>query len=393
MSSSHLRAGVSSFIAGAALLASGASAALPPGYTIEALIPPGEAHSVSVRGLEDDGSLGIEVSRGSTPNTVGNVAAYHRNAAGVWRQVTIPAGNNQINQLGAIAPDGTMYGTWRFNNDIFDQRMFISSPAGGFTDVGRLLNQAGALSNTFVGTATAEYAFARSANLGYSYRTSDGQLTVLPTISGAPGLSSASGSSDELDWVVGVSPQAASGSNQTRATLWRQDGTGAWQPTNLGLPPGAGATDTSTARGVSDLGAVVGWTGTISNNDGFYWTEAGGMVRLQRVAATNHFAYDANSDDLIVGYRGDSSVPIAQITPVIWDGATSAPIDLRTMVVNLDASWSLWDAQYINDVGQILGRGAINGVNTTFLLTPVPEPASIGAVALAAATALRRRRR
>jgi hypothetical protein len=374
-------------------LAAPASGALPPGYTIEPLVPPGEAHSVSVRGLEDDGSLGIEVSRGSTPNTVGNVAAYHRSAAGVWRQATIPAGNNQINQLGAIGPDGTMYGTWRFNNNIFDQRMFISSPGGAFTDVGRLNNNAGSLSNTFVGAATGEYASMRTADVGYTYRVSDGQITVLPPIrTDGPGLSTANGASDELDWFVGISPQAA-GSNQSRATLWRKNASGAWQPTNLGLPAGAGATDTSTARNVSDAGAVVGWTGTFSTNDGFFWTEAGGMQVLPRAAATNHFAYDVNSDNLVVGYRGDPSVPTAQITGVIWDGPASNPVDLRTLVQNLDPAWQIWDAQFINDAGQIMGRGAFNGVNTTFLLTPVPEPAALSLAAATGGALLLRRRR
>jgi hypothetical protein len=372
---------------GAALAISPAGAALPPGYTIEGLVPPGEAHSVSVRGLYDDGSLGIEVSRGSTPNTVGNVAAYHRNAAGVWRQATIPAGNNQINQLGAVGPEGNMYGTWRFNNDIFDQRVFVSTAAGAFTDMGRFNNAAGNLSNTFVGAATAEYFSARSADVGYLVKVSDLSRTVLPTLrSDGLGLASVFGSNLDNGWFVGLSPQAI-GSNQTRATLWRQNPGGDWLPTNLGLAPGAGDTETSTARGLNDQGIVTGWTGTLSSNNAYVWIEGQGMQLLPRSSASSHLGYDINSDNLVVGYRNVGS----SLTAVVWPDFDSTPIDLITMVENA-TGWQLLDAQYINDSGQIMGRGMLNGINTTFLLTPIPEPATLSLAGLSSLLLLRRRR-
>ena len=64
----------------------------------------------------------------------------------------------------------------------------------------------------------------------------------------------------------------------------------------------------------------------------------------------------------------------------------------------LDASglgWDLYDAQGINDAGQIIGRGFYEfggPFGRAFLLTPVvPEPAAIMlALPLIAATALRR---
>ncbi len=360
-----------------------APAGIPVGYTIEPLLPPGAAHSVSVRGLYDDGTLGIEVSRGSH-NAVGNVDAWVRRPDGTWFQAFLPVGNHQINQLGAIGPDGTMYGTWRFNNNILDQRAFIYTPAGEFTDLGRLPNQAGSPSNTFFGTANAAYALCRTANLGYAYRTSDGAILPLPSIQPTPGLSSAFGSNAN-NWFVGISPSP----DGSRATLWRVDDDGAFYATNMGLPPNPIAGSTSTARGVNELGVAVGYTGTTTVNDAFIWSETDGMSLLPRLDPTrSHFAYDINEDGVVVGYRATSS---STIGAVIWDSTTGDVRDLLPLVQD-SAGWDLlFDGQYINSSGQILGRGVRNGLHTMYLLTPIPEPATLSLLVVGAALAASRR--
>jgi MYXO-CTERM domain-containing protein len=45
----------------------------------------------------------------------------------------------------------------------------------------------------------------------------------------------------------------------------------------------------------------------------------------------------------------------------------------------------------MNDAAQIIGRGRMNGEEQGFLLTPVPEPASLSLAVVAGAAALRRR--
>ena len=274
-----------------------ASAALPPGYTIEPLLPPGAQHSVKVIDLLDDGRLGIEVSR-TTPNTVGNVDAWTRSPAGTWRSAPIPAGNNQINELGAVAADGTMYGTWRVNNNIFDQRVFVSRPDGTFVDLGRYNN-----SNSFFGAATEQFVAGRS-NRGFLYNVATGTSSPLVPLSGDETQLASPFGSNANGWFVGVSPQAA-GSGQTRGTAWIPDGAGSFSSANMGMPAGAPAGVTSTARGVSDNNVAVGYFGTFTSNDGFIWDQASGIRALQRNPASNtsHFAYDVNTDELIVGYR------------------------------------------------------------------------------------------
>lgn len=66
-------------------------------------------------------------------------------------------------------------------------------------------------------------------------------------------------------------------------------------------------------------------------------------------------------------------------------------IDLNDLLVN-GAGWELIEAADINDVGQIVGQGRINGAEHGFLLTPVPEPAALGLLTLCNLVLMRRRR-
>lgn len=61
-------------------------------------------------------------------------------------------------------------------------------------------------------------------------------------------------------------------------------------------------------------------------------------------------------------------------------------IDVNTLLPQ-NSGWVLRDAQAINDVGQIVGFGIINGQERAYLLSPVPEPSTllllgIGAISL-----------
>ena len=57
------------------------------------------------------------------------------------------------------------------------------------------------------------------------------------------------------------------------------------------------------------------------------------------------------------------------------------------------AGWTLTTALGINNDGQIIGIGQLNGVNAAFLLTPTPEPASISVIAFGLGLLLRRETR
>ena len=53
---------------------------------------------------------------------------------------------------------------------------------------------------------------------------------------------------------------------------------------------------------------------------------------------------------------------------------------------------NLW-AHDMNNSGQIVGRGTINGEDHAFLMTPIPEPATIALLSLGGLVILRKRKR
>ncbi|MBI2827350.1 MAG: DUF3466 family protein [Planctomycetia bacterium] len=108
--------------------------------------------------------------------------------------------------------------------------------------------------------------------------------------------------------------------------------------TPLGVLPG---TSRSSATAINDLGQVVG----NSDSTAFLWTNSDGMVNLNN-----------------------------------YLNAMSG------------AGWTLQHATGINDAGQIVGTGIHNGVAHGFLLTPVPEPATIALAALGGLALLARLR-
>jgi probable HAF family extracellular repeat protein len=108
-------------------------------------------------------------------------------------------------------------------------------------------------------------------------------------------------------------------------------------------------------------------------------------------------AYSVNASGHVVGYgHPANNVPRA----FLWT-PTDLLQDLNTLVDGSGAGWELQFAWGINDFGQITGYGLYDAdgsgsgqpVYRAFLLTPVPEPGTIGSVALLGLLLLRRRRR
>ncbi len=112
---------------------------------------------------------------------------------------------------------------------------------------------------------------------------------------------------------------------EARAALWTG---GSLQSLGV-LPDGDDFAPESNAWGINDAGQVVG-SATVSGRDhAFLWTAAGGMQDLNALI--------------------DPLDPLKGVTTLVW-------------------------ARDINNVGQIVGFGIINGKNHAYLLTPVPEP-------------------
>jgi uncharacterized membrane protein len=104
--------------------------------------------------------------------------------------------------------------------------------------------------------------------------------------------------------------------------------------------------------------------------------------------------YDLNDSGQIVGSYTPSLDPIQFPRALYYDPAHGL-VDLNTLIDPL-AGWTLSYAYAINNSGQIVGFGQVDGQSRAFLLTPVPEPSSMllaGLAPLALAAAKWRRLR
>jgi probable HAF family extracellular repeat protein len=82
-------------------------------------------------------------------------------------------------------------------------------------------------------------------------------------------------------------------------------------------------------------------------------------------------AWDINNKGQIL--CGSSLLQIGESSSLYEDGSYYA---LNDLVLNL-GGWSMLDGLAINDSGQIVGTGYIDGEEHAFLMTPMPEPTSL----------------
>jgi probable HAF family extracellular repeat protein len=181
------------------------------------------------------------------------------------------------------------------------------------------------------------------------------QPSALPTLGGATGGAQAI---NDLGDIVGQSTGA--GSPALRATLWPLEG----GVVDLHTLP---STASSFANALTSDRRIVGQIGV----RGFLWTDATGMQLLPLLPDdTTSTARGINEAGIIVGsgqvppaFFGDEHVHATR-----WVGGV--PEDLNALVDAPD--WTLHTATDINETGQIVGFGDLDGEQHTFLLTPIP---------------------
>ncbi|MGA2853484.1 MAG: Ig-like domain-containing protein, partial [Verrucomicrobiota bacterium] len=127
------------------------------------------------------------------------------------------------------------------------------------------------------------------------------------------------------------------------------------------------------AHGINDFGNIVGW-GVISNQEhAFVFSINGATTDLGVLAGgTNSYALGLNNANQIVG----ASLTLTGSHAVIWQNGVAK--DLNNLI---DASgWDLKEACGINDLGQIVGWGIVNGQAHAFMLNQTPlQQSSVGA--------------
>jgi probable HAF family extracellular repeat protein len=133
--------------------------------------------------------------------------------------------------------------------------------------------------------------------------------------------------------------------------------------------------DASGSEGINDSGHVVGFCYSENKNlrrtyDGFYF-DGTDMIRIGSLGGEQSEAMGINNADVIVGR---SQTPSGDWHPFVLDRGSHGHRlhDLQTMLDASGTGWALDWASKINDAGQILVSGRLNGSKTRdALLTPV----------------------
>jgi len=211
--------------------------------------------------------------------------------------------------------------------------------------------------------------------------------------------------------------------NQDHAMLWQNGQTADLHP--------FGAT-TSGATALNDAGVVVGWflEGVRTLKQAFLWN-SGFATLLPRLGGLENFAWDINDAGQVVGWSeigpwyegatfsrhgflwdGDALVDLGAIAgdwsiaygindagvvvgasqwAFVWD--EGAMWDLNDLLIDAPG-WRLECAYDINTQGQIVGTGRNpQNLQRGFLLTPIPEPATLSLLAVGGLLLIRRRAR
>jgi probable HAF family extracellular repeat protein len=137
--------------------------------------------------------------------------------------------------------------------------------------------------------------------------------------------------------------------------------------TSLGSLGGGG----SIVYVVNNLGQAAGDSYTeTGNTHGFLFTN-GIMADLGSLGSDYSSVRDMNNSGQIIG---ESMTADGFTVPVLWENGTLTPL---ANLLPADSGWQLTTADRINDAGQIIGTGSLNGQPSAYLLTlRVSTPAS-----------------
>ena len=180
---------------------------------------------------------------------------------------------------------------------------------------------------------------------------------------------------------------AGGGGAGTRPARWANN---QWEVLSNPFP--SAVNPSGSAQAINESGEIVG---AVSNPSGIrqaiYWDSLGNPSIIESpLPATNPVgaALDINEDGTVIGIFSESSA--------MFDIDTSfVLIDQQVYLLNDivdEPGWTFNRVRAINDAGQIVGVGKRNGITHSFLLTPVPEPASGILMVAGVSLAIRRRR-
>ncbi len=346
------------------------------------LVGVGQAEGAVLYSVTDLGDLsgGEDMSHAMAVNNTGQVVGISEAAGGtrafLWE-------NGVMTDLDTLTDEHHYSWAW----DINDSGQIVGTSGVDGTGGGVLSRRPFLYSDGSMSVLTGfgdDYGEARGINnasevVGISHYShgaflySGGTMTDLGSLGGIPPYSDAYGINDFTQVVGGVNYVGDSDFN--RGVLWEDD-----TMTDLGDLPGN--PETTRAYDINNLGQVVGESGVPSPSihRAFLW-ENGVMTDLGVWPGTNMSnAQGINDSGLAVGtsFNYDPITHTGQDhRAFVWD-STNEMQDLNSMLDSSGAGWTLKGCRDISNAGHIVGWG-INpdGSQHGFLLTPVPEPASI----------------
>ncbi|MCL1473358.1 DUF3466 family protein [Argonema antarcticum] len=337
------------------------------------------AEAASFYSISDLGTLGGTESMAYGINNLGQVVGQSQTASGAKRAFlwTDGVGMSDLGHFGSngsyatsINDSGQVSGTsglfpdsrgearaFRYTDGVGKVNLGVLPPNGGDSR-GNDINASGQV----VGWANRGHGFGypeSNDNPGYAVRWTGSSIQSLGTLGGY--YSVGTGINDNGQ-VTGYSATARNAA--THAFLWTE-GVGM---TDLGTLGGKN----SYASKINNSGQVVGKSQTANGDErAFLWNESDGMTDLGTLGGKNSYAWGINKFGLVVGNSDDAN---ESSRAFLWENDVMT--DLNSLIAT-DSGWELKQARDINDLGQIVGWGSINGKTHAFLLTPVSEHKSV----------------
>ena len=339
-------------------------------------IPRGSFAALAGRDLNDAGHV---VGAGGTTGSPGlnGVGFFWSPETGMVevgaRGSTIPmALNNHDTVVGMVnTPTGNLPFTWNPQDRTVRQ---LDSPNGSgvvdaydVNDAGQLIVKTFSINSTF--------------NSVGAVRDPDGTYRTLPALRPGDAIPRAINAGGD---VVGLS--LFQGFTGDRAAYWPAQG----GIRRLIDPAGLRSSE---ALAVNACGEAAG-TGTATDGGrrALFWPASGSGLDLGTLAGADEaFTEDLNNLGEVVGDSGLRSASASR-RAFVWTAADGM-LDLNTLLDPSGPDWTLRSATSVNNRGQILATGVLNGQPALALLTPVPEPGAIGGCVVVVVGILGRRRR
>ena len=143
----------------------------------------------------------------------------------------------------------------------------------------------------------------------------------------------------------------------------------------------------SDAWDINASGQVVGASGLTGDSAFHAYFYSGGIMKdLGTLGGKDSEACGINAGGQVVGYSWLDGDSVRHA--FLWSGGVMT--DLNTLLPS-GSGWTLEVANAINDLGQIVCNGYNNEGVHALLLTPVPEPMTLGLLALGGLSLLRRK--